>query len=411
MRFGCPDELTCRRPRVRTRDETRLRVTAVRVARPPQSKGATHLLSLCLCPPRTPAAIPVVAVRPPPAPTVAFLNPARPLRESAPPEAHLPRDQLDLSRSAPFARARLDSTTRRRSRQTRPSSHVASRLGRLDSVSLNSRETYSPCIVIPNLVLSLDPHLFSETSSRPPDRPHHLLPSSRLRSHPSLPRPLTPTSKPPCRPRNSMPRPRVTRRPTRTSSESISASAERSERARSASSLKVSRSFPLLTHPVRRARDPLRWIRHRLMRRDSRAPFCWVRVTLRVSCVLTRIFRARQATTCSTRRPSPSNSYVCSSVARALFGCRRRIRGVSTTDAGIDAGSFTYAQEPRKSDAPQLRDEYRTYKILAGSRACPSSRSSPKKLDSWLTFPEIVHIQPECRRCTTLGRRACTMSS
>ena len=25
-------------------------------------------------------------------------------------------------------------------------------------------------------------------------------------------------------------------------------------------------------------------------------------------------------------------------------------------------------QEPRKSDAPQLRDEYRTYKILAGSR-------------------------------------------
>ena len=27
--------------------------------------------------------------------------------------------------------------------------------------------------------------------------------------------------------------------------------------------------------------------------------------------------------------------------------------------------------EPRKSDAPQLRDEYRTYKILAGSRACP----------------------------------------
>lgn len=24
-------------------------------------------------------------------------------------------------------------------------------------------------------------------------------------------------------------------------------------------------------------------------------------------------------------------------------------------------------QEPRKSDAPQLRDEYRTYKILAGS--------------------------------------------
>lgn len=25
-------------------------------------------------------------------------------------------------------------------------------------------------------------------------------------------------------------------------------------------------------------------------------------------------------------------------------------------------------QEPRKSDAPQLRDEYRTYKILVGCR-------------------------------------------
>jgi casein kinase 1 len=27
-----------------------------------------------------------------------------------------------------------------------------------------------------------------------------------------------------------------------------------------------------------------------------------------------------------------------------------------------------FAQEPRKSDAPQLRDEYRTYKILVGCR-------------------------------------------
>lgn len=26
--------------------------------------------------------------------------------------------------------------------------------------------------------------------------------------------------------------------------------------------------------------------------------------------------------------------------------------------------------EPRKSDAPQLRDEYRTYKVLAGLREC-----------------------------------------
>jgi len=31
--------------------------------------------------------------------------------------------------------------------------------------------------------------------------------------------------------------------------------------------------------------------------------------------------------------------------------------------------------EPRKSDAPQLRDEYRTYKILVGCREYSSSHS------------------------------------
>ena len=29
---------------------------------------------------------------------------------------------------------------------------------------------------------------------------------------------------------------------------------------------------------------------------------------------------------------------------------------------------LSHLQEPRKSDAPQLRDEYRTYKILVGCR-------------------------------------------
>ena len=33
------------------------------------------------------------------------------------------------------------------------------------------------------------------------------------------------------------------------------------------------------------------------------------------------------------------------------------------------------AQEPRKSDAPQLRDEYRTYKILVGCRKCSRFRA------------------------------------
>jgi len=40
-------------------------------------------------------------------------------------------------------------------------------------------------------------------------------------------------------------------------------------------------------------------------------------------------------------------------------------RGTSADDRRCARRS----QEPRKSDAPQLRDEYRTYKILAGSRA------------------------------------------
>lgn len=37
--------------------------------------------------------------------------------------------------------------------------------------------------------------------------------------------------------------------------------------------------------------------------------------------------------------------------------------------------------EPRKSDAPQLRDEYRTYKILVGCRESSLSLSSP--IMSW----------------------------
>lgn len=34
--------------------------------------------------------------------------------------------------------------------------------------------------------------------------------------------------------------------------------------------------------------------------------------------------------------------------------------------------------EPRKSDAPQLRDEYRTYKILAGLRKSGMSKAREK---------------------------------
>lgn len=35
--------------------------------------------------------------------------------------------------------------------------------------------------------------------------------------------------------------------------------------------------------------------------------------------------------------------------------------------------------EPRKSDAPQLRDEYRTYKILVGCREFPTAAASIAK--------------------------------
>jgi len=38
----------------------------------------------------------------------------------------------------------------------------------------------------------------------------------------------------------------------------------------------------------------------------------------------------------------------------------------------ISLADWRSIQEPRKSDAPQLRDEYRTYKILVGCSEYPS---------------------------------------
>jgi len=47
-----------------------------------------------------------------------------------------------------------------------------------------------------------------------------------------------------------------------------------------------------------------------------------------------------------------------------------RLPGVLVAVVSLaDLGS---TQEPRKSDAPQLRDEYRTYKILVGCSEYPS---------------------------------------
>ena len=43
------------------------------------------------------------------------------------------------------------------------------------------------------------------------------------------------------------------------------------------------------------------------------------------------------------------------------------IKFVRQCRKGLDINTQAYGiQEPRKSDAPQLRDEYRTYKILVG---------------------------------------------
>lgn len=76
--------------------------------------------------------------------------------------------------------------------------------------------------------------------------------------------------------------------------------------------------------------------------------------------------------------------------------------------------------EPRKSDAPQLRDEYRTYKILVGCRKSSlplfclfwshlmvmqrpgESLRSPTDLASFL--------QPASQMSITLARRVCTTS-
>ena len=49
------------------------------------------------------------------------------------------------------------------------------------------------------------------------------------------------------------------------------------------------------------------------------------------------------------------------------FGARRLLQGINLLNNQPVAIKF----EPRKSEAPQLRDEYRSYKILAGSTGIP----------------------------------------
>ena len=66
------------------------------------------------------------------------------------------------------------------------------------------------------------------------------------------------------------------------------------------------------------------------------------------------LFFSRQGRTFSTHRPSPSSLLV-----PIRPGARSCCRSPS---------SYNHVQEPRKAEAPQLRDECRSYRILAGCR-------------------------------------------
>jgi casein kinase 1 len=52
--------------------------------------------------------------------------------------------------------------------------------------------------------------------------------------------------------------------------------------------------------------------------------------------------------------------------------------------------TFDLFQEPRKSDAPQLRDEYRTYKILVGCRQYIAAFAS--SLSNWFEIAGIPNV-------------------
>ncbi len=61
--------------------------------------------------------------------------------------------------------------------------------------------------------------------------------------------------------------------------------------------------------------------------------------------------------------------------------------------------------EPRKSDAPQLRDEYRTYKILVGCRRCSFF---PLSLPSCLSEHGLTIPQRAFPTSTTSAKKVST---
>lgn len=130
-----------------------------------------------------------------------------------------------------------------------------------------------------------------------------------------------------------------------------------------------------------------------------------------------------QAQTCSTLRPLLSNLYVLLAWEQRLFsqcrcrcelpyGSSRCLRCACLKESFSTRLTRTRrVQEPRKSDAPQLRDEYRTYKILAGSRTLFWLSLCFADAECTLILSTGVSVQRECRKSTTLVRRGCTIFS
>ena len=74
-------------------------------------------------------------------------------------------------------------------------------------------------------------------------------------------------------------------------------------------------------------------------------------------------------------------------VAIKFVRLRRIVNAASTSDR---------VQEPRKSDAPQLRDEYRTYKILVGCRKHPKQPCAGYMIDSRVAgIPNVYYFGQE----------------
>ena len=87
------------------------------------------------------------------------------------------------------------------------------------------------------------------------------------------------------------------------------------------------------------------------------------------------------------------------------------VRAFALSSSRLDS---CVAQEPRKSDAPQLRDEYRSYRTLRGIGMC--RLCNHLMLHRCLTIALFSHLvlafgqQRVSHKFITLAKKACTMS-